>query len=81
MFALTEEASLVSEPYKVGNAYFVAEYVNREVPDDAGFEERKDSLLKQALSSKRQRVLRDWISHLRSEAVVELNPNILGDGA
>ncbi len=81
VFALTEEASLVSEPYKVGNAYFVAEYVNREVPDDAGFEERKDSLLKQALSSKRQRVLRDWISHLRSEAVVELNPNILGDDA
>ena len=81
VFALTEEASLVSEPYKVGNAYFVAEYVNREVPDDAGFEERKESLLKQALSSKRQRVLRDWIAHLRSEAVVELNPNILGDDA
>ena len=81
VFALTEDVSLVSEPYKVGNAYFVAEYVNREVPDDAGFEERKDSLLNQALSSKRQRVLRDWLGHLRSQASVEVNPRVLGDGA
>jgi len=81
VFALTEDVSLVPAPYKVGNAYFVAEYVNREEPNDEGFQERKDSLVKQALSSKRQRVLRDWIAHLRTEANVELNPAILGDGA
>jgi parvulin-like peptidyl-prolyl isomerase len=81
VFALTEDAPFVTAPYKVGNAYYIAEYVNREEPTDEGFSERKDSLMKQALSSKRQRVLRDWIGHLRTEATVELNPNILGDGA
>jgi peptidyl-prolyl cis-trans isomerase D len=81
VFALNDEAPLVATPYKVGNAYFVAEYVSREEPTDEDFQERKDSLVKQALSSKRQRVLRDWIAHLRTEATVELNPNLLGDDA
>ena len=80
IFELTEAAPLASKPVRVGQAYFVVEYLNREEPSDAGFEERKDTLRDQALSSKRQRVVQDWLKSARDAAAVEVNPLVLASG-
>ena len=80
IFELTEAAPLASKPVRVGQAYFVVEYLNREAPSDEGFEERKDTLRDQALSSKRQRVVQDWLKSARDAAAVEVNPLVLASG-
>ena len=80
VFGLSEEASLLASPIRVGNAYFVAEYLTREEPTDDGFEERKDTLRDQALSAKRQRVVQDWLKGARNLVSVEVNPTILAAG-
>jgi len=80
IFDLTEAAPLASKPVRVGQAYFVVEYLNREEPNDEGFAERKDTLRDQALSSKRQRVVQDWLKSARDAAAVEVNPLVLASG-
>ena len=80
IFELTEAAPLASKPVRVGQAYFVVEQLNREEPTDEGFAERKDSLRDQALSSKRQRVVQDWLKSARDAAAVEVNPMVLASG-
>ena len=80
IFELTEAAPLASKPVRVGQAYFVVEHLNREEPTDSGFEERKDTLRDQALSSKRQRVVEDWLKSARDAATVEVNPLVLASG-
>ena len=75
-FELTAEAPLAKTAYKVGNSYFVVRLKDREVPDLKEFEDQKDSLKEQALSSKRGQIFREWIDHLRSNANVELNPGL-----
>ena len=51
----------------------MVEYLNREEPSDEGFAERKETLRDQALSSKRQRVVQDWLKSARDAAAVEVN--------
>ena len=82
LFDLSDEKSVTPKPFKVGRAYFVADYVNREIPSQELFDEEKEQLMKQAVSSKRQRVLRDWLKHLRQQSKVDLNVTLFqADGA
>ncbi|MEC9466145.1 MAG: SurA N-terminal domain-containing protein [Myxococcota bacterium] len=82
LFELTEEKPVTAKPHKVGRAYFVADYVNREVPSEELFSEEKEQLVSQAVSAKRQRVLRDWLKHLRQQSKVDLNASLFNaDGA
>ena len=82
LFELSEENTVTPKPFKVGRAYFVADYVNRELPSDSAFAVEKEQLMKQAVSSKRQRVLRDWLKHLRQQSKVDLNVALFkADGA
>ena len=52
IFSLTEANPLPEKAVRVGQSYFVVEYLNREEPSDEGFAERKETLRDQALSSK-----------------------------
>lgn len=80
IFSLTEANPLPEKAVRVGQSYFVVEYLNREEPSDEGFAERKETLRDQALSSKRQRVVQDWLKSARDAAAVEVNPMILASG-
>ena len=80
IFSLTEANPLPEKAVGVGQSYFVVEYLNREEPSDEGFAERKETLRDQALSSKRQRVVQDWLKSARDAAAVEVNPMILASG-
>ena len=71
--------TLPEKAVRVGQSYFV-EYLNREEPSDEGFAERKETLRDQALSSKRQRVVQDWLKSARDAAAVEVNPLVLASG-
>ncbi len=76
IFELTDAAPLLGEVHKVGRAYYVMRLKQREVPDMAKFESEKDNLRSQAVWQKRDRVFRDWLKHLRSQAKVDLNPEV-----
>jgi peptidyl-prolyl cis-trans isomerase D len=78
LFAASEDAALLGEVYKVGQSYFVVQLKDRELPDMNDFDEEKESLRSQALSTKRNRVFRDWLNHLRSKASIQLNPSLFG---
>ena len=80
IFGLTEANPLPEKAVRVGQSYFVVEYLNREEPSDEGFAERKETLRDQALSSKRQRVVQDWLKSARDAAAVEVNPLVLASG-
>ena len=80
IFGLTEANPLPEKAIRVGQSYFVVEYLNREEPSDEGFAERKETLRDQALSSKRQRVVQDWLKSAREAAAVEVNPMVLASG-
>ncbi len=77
IFALTKEAPLPGDAYKVGRSYYVVVYKDREIPDDAKFAATKETLRRDALSEKRDRVFRDWVEHLREKATVEVNPALM----
>lgn len=76
IFALTKEAPVAPQIYKVGRTYYVVVLKEREIPDLAKFESDKASLREQALWSKRSRVFQEWMQHLRQQAEVELNPSL-----
>ncbi len=78
LFAASEEAALLGEVYKVGQSYFVVQLKERELPDMGDFDQEKESLRSQAISTKRNRVFRDWLDHLRSKASIKLNPSLFG---
>jgi len=78
LFAASEDAALLGEVYKVGRSYFVVQLKDRELPDMGDFDQEKESLRSQALSTKRNRVFRDWLDHLRSKASIKLNPSLFG---
>ena len=77
IFALEPSAPIARQPYKVGHTYYVVVYKDRERPDDTTFETTKDELRKQAVSEKKERVLRDWMDDLRSKADVKVNPSLV----
>jgi hypothetical protein len=50
---------------------------DRETPDMSKFDEAKEALQEQALSAKRNRVLKDWLTHLQNQSKVAVNPLFL----
>ncbi len=77
IFAMTKDAPLPADAFKVGRSYYVVVYKDRETPDDAIFASSKESLRRDALSEKRDRVFRDWVEYLREKADVEINPALM----
>lgn len=73
-FALGKAGDLVPQAHKVGRSFYVVMLKEREIPDMSKFEAEAKSLRNEALWSKRSRVFRDWMNHLRKQADVKLNP-------
>jgi hypothetical protein len=77
IFTLTKAAPVGAHPYRVGDSYYVVSLKDRETPDMSKFAEDKEVLEEQALSAKRNRVLKDWLTHLQHQANVAVNPLFL----
>ncbi|MEO1170904.1 MAG: SurA N-terminal domain-containing protein [Myxococcota bacterium] len=74
VFALTSEAPLLDRVVESNNAFFVLKLEERETPDLAAFDDKKEVLRETEISKKRTRVVNDWLEHLRSEAKILYNP-------
>jgi peptidyl-prolyl cis-trans isomerase D len=78
IFALTKEAPIAKRVHKVGRSYYVVVLKERETPDLAKFDSEKTELRQSAIWEKRSKVLQDWLEHLRANATIELNPDVVG---
>jgi hypothetical protein len=75
------DSPMASQVYQVGSNFYVVKLKERETPDISVFSTQVESLRETALSAKRTRVFRDWITSLRQRAHVELNPVLFANGA
>ncbi len=80
IFAANKDKPIIEAPYKVGRGYFVVVLKDREAPDEQSFASKKDEMKQQQVWEKRSAVMQEWLKHLRSQARVELNPQLFPEG-
>ncbi len=78
IFTLADKAPLASKVFRVNQSFYVVRLLDREVPDMAKFDAEKAELREEALETKRNRVLRDWLAYLRNQAKIQMNPAMQG---
>lgn len=78
IFALTLAAPVAHKVFRVNQGFYVVRLLDREEPDFKKFDDEKAELREEALESKRNRVLRDWLTYMRNQAKIQMNPAMQG---
>jgi peptidyl-prolyl cis-trans isomerase D len=77
IFALTPAQPVAGDVFQVEDSFYVTVLQQREEPLEQDFAQAREALLDEALASRQRRVLTDWLDHLRAQAKVELNAQLL----
>ncbi len=75
--SLTEKHPLPKEPLKTREGYFVVKLLNSEPADLSKFESVRKNLEKRLTYLKQEEYFKNWLQHLRSNAKIEINREVL----
>jgi peptidyl-prolyl cis-trans isomerase SurA len=78
IFTLSDKAPLAGKVFRVNESFYVVRLLDREVPDMTKFDSERVELREEALDTKRNRVLRDWLAYMRNQAKIQMNPAMQG---
>ena len=72
MAALETAAGQISEPVRAGNAVYVVKTLERQRPDEQGFDKQRAELEKQLLDQKRSQIWDSWVQSRRAATKIDL---------
>lgn len=75
--SLTEKRPFPKEPLKTKEGYFVVRLLSSEPADRNKFESVKKNLEKRLTYQKQEEFFKNWVQHLRSNAKIEINKEVL----
>lgn len=78
---LPEEQTLPEQPVELEDSYVAFRVVEREEPDSAEFERRRDVLRQIQVPTKLNDVIPEWQKSLQEDAKVVVNPRVLSYGS
>ena len=73
-FHLTNENAVAPQVYTVGDTTYVIVLKERVAADDTKFNSDKDALMRQAEERRKGQALQEFITHLRAQSAVEIDP-------
>lgn len=80
IFEASPEQPVLDKVFEAARGYYVVKLLEREQPDLSKFPEAKEDLRNSTIWGKQNDVYRAWVKHLRSQADIQIHPDIAPSG-